>query len=120
MSHTVKVKTNLSDVDKLRTACAALGYGLKLDVERVKLFQGSIENAHEVSIPGWRYPVAVKGTEIFFDNYNGAWGDPKLLKRLENRYGMLLVEERAKARGESTRWTTDEQGRTQLEIIKPY
>lgn len=120
MSHTVKLKMNLSDVDHLRTACEQLGYGFRSNVEAIKLYANTVKDAHEVKIPGWNYPVAVKGDEVLFDNYEGGWGDPKLLKRLENRYSNLVVEQAAKARGDVTRWTVDAQGRTTLEVLKAY
>lgn len=117
MSHTTTTDVDFSRLEKLREACAELGYAYR-EHDIVRLFDGAvIEDCVSVTIPTWRLPIAVKDGKASMDTYNGAWGDEALFARLKNRYSSLLVEERARLRGQRVERVQDEQGRTRVRVM---
>jgi hypothetical protein len=117
MSHTTTTDVDFSRLEKLREACDELGYGFR-EHDTVRMFDRTvIEDCTSVTIPEWRFPVAVKDGKVSMDTYNGVWGDEKLFTKLKNRYSTLLVEERARLRGQRVERVQDEQGRTRVRVM---
>jgi hypothetical protein len=115
MSHTTKATIDFSDLDALRIACEELGHAFR-DVGTVRLYAESVADAYSVKLKHWNYPIAIKNGEVFFDNYNGRWGDIKDLNALKARYGIVQAERRARARGQSTERVRLDNGTVQVRI----
>jgi len=92
MSHTVKIESQIKDLDALEMACREVGAQFTRCTS-VKLFASTPEKAvASVKLKGWNFPVAVKedGT-LAFDNYGGSWGRIERLNELKQQYGAAVV-----------------------------
>jgi hypothetical protein len=99
MSHVVTVQTQFRNLTALAEACKQLGYEFRGGKHSVKLYSGAVECEASVTIPGWRFPVAVNGDNISFDNYGGSWGKQELLDKLKQAYGREVTIQEAKDMG---------------------
>lgn len=82
MSHTVKVKLNLTDKALIKSVAKKLGYEFMESAQR-----GDISGSG-VKLPGWQFPVVIGATgECAFDNYNGKWGNIEELNKFQAHYG---------------------------------
>jgi hypothetical protein len=106
MSHTTKVDVQMRDLEMVEKTCQELAdKGFRFVVtDKVKMFEGGKEEAcvaaiyvdgHEVtnehgnkSVEGkWNYPILIKEDgSIAYDNYNGYWGDIKVLEGFRRLY----------------------------------
>jgi len=99
MSHTMNIQLELHDKDALLAACERLG--LTMTEGRHKLY-ASTEEGIAISLPGWKYPVVVKGDgTVAYDNYNGRWGDISQLNKLKAYYGLEKAKIEARKKGYS-------------------
>jgi hypothetical protein len=99
MSHVVTVKIHFKDKNILESSCRKLGYELRTGQHKVQLFSGPVECDASIQIPGWRYPIAIVGDELKFDNYNGSWGKQELLDKLQQEYTKQVTIEEAQNMG---------------------
>lgn len=105
MSHTVRVQIALRNRSALATAVSALGGQVLGDGEH-RLYS-SREVGFAVKLPGWRYPIVVReDSTLAYDDYHGAWGNPRDLERLKGRYAI----EAARAEADRLGWYCEEQG----------
>jgi hypothetical protein len=95
MSHTTKIKMEIKDKQALVNAVKFMREKLNLPVNvietnQVKLFQGRVKvnNGIAVELPDWKYPVLfdLDTGEVYYDNYDGYWGDEKWLNLLKQIY----------------------------------
>ena len=86
MSHIVSIKTEVRDAAGVAAACRRLGLPPPED-RTVTLFSGQATGL-AVQLPGWHYPVVchLASGKLQFDNYNGAWGNPRELDRFLRGY----------------------------------
>ena len=101
MSHLVTVKTELRDPVAIAAACRRLGHAEPVQ-GKFTLFTTEA-SGHAVELPGWRYPVVcdtAAGT-VAFDNYQGAWGDRKLLDQFLQAYAVEKAKLEARKNGHS-------------------
>jgi len=99
MSHIVQVQAQVRDPVAVAAACRRLG--LPAPVHRtVELFSGEVTGL-AVELPGWRYPVVcnLHSGQLQYDNYGGAWGDPKHLDALMQSYAVEKAKIEARRRG---------------------
>jgi hypothetical protein len=105
MSHTVQIQTQIRDIDAVLAACQRLQ--LPPPVQgNTRLFSSHVTGL-AVQLPDWNYPVVCqldKG-QIQFDNYGGAWGDPKELDRFIQSYAI----EKARIEAHKKGYTVTEQ-----------
>jgi hypothetical protein len=72
---------------------------LVTDQKRVRvsrtLAPGETVQGYEVQFPNWHQPCYydLAGGRVFYDDYNGRWGDTADLRRLETAYGAELERE---------------------------
>jgi hypothetical protein len=95
MSHTVTTKSvavkNAALLEKAVQALANKGVNINLPngttQKPVKLFSES-RTGIAVSLDGWNYPVVINTNEgqIYYDNYQGAWGKQAELDALLQEY----------------------------------
>ncbi len=91
MSHTVRVKIEIRDMEALAAAVADLG-GRVLGKGEHRLYQGPVRGLG-IQLPGWSYPVVLESSgQIAYDDYHGHWGDVRDLDRLRERYAIRAAE----------------------------
>ena len=103
MSHIVELQAEVRDSAALSAACQRLRLA-EPEAGTVRLFAGSATGLI-VRLPGWRYPVVADPTTgaLRYDNYDGAWGDPRHLDLLLQRYAVEKACLEARRRGHSVR-----------------
>lgn len=85
MSHIVKVKTTIKNNECLRLACTQVG--ASAPEEGTCTIYGTTYTGVYFKLPGWRYPVCISNNGVLnFDNYQGSWGDKRVLDELLQRY----------------------------------
>ena len=101
MSHIVTIKTEVRDAEAVRAACRRLHIP-EPQQGTARLFEGEAEGLL-VRLPGWHYPVVVQMTtgQVRYDNYEGAWGDPKHLDAFLQAYAVEKAKIEARKRGHS-------------------
>jgi hypothetical protein len=98
MSHTVKVQIEFRNREALIQAVQRLGWHV-LGEGSYELFSSS-ESGLGVQIPGWRYPIVIKGDgTIAFDDYNGQWGNRADIEKLRAEYALEAACLAAEAQG---------------------
>lgn len=118
MSHQTTLDTEIKDLAALESAAEHLGYRVEHNAT-VQLYERTArhENCTAVHIPGWRYPVAVSDGKIYYDNYEGEWGDVKQLNAFRQRYARDVAVKTAKARGYRVTETT-EGGKLKIKVSR--
>lgn len=101
-SHTAKVRVTYTDEDALRKAVESLG-GKMLGRGNHHLFDGNYLGLG-FTLPGWQYPLVLSDGTLKFDDYNGRWGDRKMIDRLTDRY----VLQSAVVAAENLGWITEQ------------
>jgi ABC-type branched-subunit amino acid transport system substrate-binding protein len=116
MSHIVTVTTLVRDVHALAAACRRLG--LRAPVQGTAQLFASAASGQIVHLPGWTFPLAIDTTsgQIFFDNYNGAWGEQRQLDRLLQAYAVEKARLEARKQGHSVTEQTLSDGSIKLLI----
>ena len=101
MSHLVAVKTEVRDPIAIAAACRRLGYAEPVH-GKFNLFTAEATGL-AVQLPGWRYPVVcdISAGTIAMDNYNGAWGERKLLDQFLQLYAVEKAKLEARKNGHS-------------------
>ena len=99
MSHIVTVQTEVRDPTAVAAACRRLGLPEPLR-GTAKLFEEEATGLL-VRLPGWLYPVVLDTAagQVRFDNYNGAWGDPRQLDRFTQAYAVEKAKLEARKKG---------------------
>jgi hypothetical protein len=99
MSHTVQIQTQIRDINAVLAACRRLQ--LPPPVQgTVSLFNSQVTGL-AVQLPGWNYPVVCQldAGSVQFDDYGGAWGNPKELDRFIQSYGIEKARIEAHRKG---------------------
>ena len=101
LSHIVTIKTEVRDPVALGIACDRL----KLPPPQLgehRLFQRSVTGLG-VSLREWRYPVVCQCQtgQLFFDNFEGRWGQREELDKLLQAYAIEKARLEARKRGHS-------------------
>jgi hypothetical protein len=92
------VQIEFRNKDALIAAVQRLGWRV-LGEGSYKLFS-STEIGLGIQIPGWEYPVIVKGNgTIAFDDYNGCWGNRADIEKLRAKYALEAARLAAEAQG---------------------
>ena len=116
MSHIVSIKTQVRDVEAVRSACRRLSlrepvYGAR------RLFSGTA-TGWVVQLTEWRYPVVCNtdaGT-IHFDNYEGRWGAQQELDRFLQAYAVEKARLEARRQGHTASEQTLADGSIQVTV----
>ena len=91
MSHLVKINIELKNKQGGVAACHRLKWEIKENA-KIKYHDGSVAEGMAIYIPGWHYPIVITsdGT-VKGDNYGGSWGDPAMLNKLKQAYGVEVA-----------------------------
>jgi hypothetical protein len=92
MSHTVTIDIKMKNKEALVKAAESMNAEI-LGEGTHRLF-GSSHQGLGIKLPKWNFPIVVdeSGT-AFYDNYNGAWGNPADVARLADGYAQAVVEQ---------------------------
>jgi hypothetical protein len=101
VSHIVTIKTEVRDAGAVMAAAKRLGLDEPFE-GTVRLFDGE-STGLLLKLPGWLYPVVLDTStgQTQYDNYNGAWGDPKHLDSFLQAYAIEMTKIEARKRGHS-------------------
>lgn len=101
MSHTVTIKTDVTDKQAIVAACRRLG--LEMPVEgRHTLYQRSEAiTGMAVKLPNWNYPVVFNTDTgaVAYDNFNGHWGDISEYEKFMQAYAVSRAMQEASMQG---------------------
>ena len=98
MSHVATITLEFKDRQALADAAAACG--LALGEETVTFFDGTRVTGTATRLPGWQYPVVVDAQgRLFYDHYEGQWGDLTHLHRFRQAYGEAATRRFAHTQG---------------------
>lgn len=117
MSHLVAINIELRSMQAVKAACARLKWRTEENA-KITYHDGSVAEGMAVYIPGWSYPIvitndgAVKG-----DNYGGRWGDPALLNKLKQAYGIETARSLMKGRNAPVVETHNQDGSVTLSVM---
>jgi hypothetical protein len=104
MSHTATIQIDFSNRQLLKQVCKELGLQYREGLHQIRLYEGEVAADFSIQLPGWRYPIAICGNEVRYDNFNGNWGQVEGLQRLQDQYSKLLTIQHAEQQG----WTWEE------------
>ncbi len=99
MSHIVTIRTEVRDPAAIAAACRRLGYAEPVH-GKTRLFTAEA-TGYAVQLPGWRYPIVcdTSAGTIAMDNYNGAWGERRLLEQFLQAYAVEKAKLEARKNG---------------------
>ena len=99
MSHIVQIQTEIRDPVAVKSACNRMG--LPMPTHRTVQLYSAEATGLAVELPGWRYPVVcqTKTSEIFYDSYEGRWGDQRYLYELLQMYAVEKAKIEARKKG---------------------
>ena len=118
MSHTTTIRTELRNLDILRTACTALRIPFTVGPQKVELFAGCATGDMSFKLPGWYYPAVVNSQtgEVKLDNYEGQWGNIEEFHKLSQEYSLQVAENEA-AEFTLLGWTVERQKQPNGDIL---
>ena len=115
MSHVATITLEFRDPEALADAAAALGLALTPDT--VRFYDGTRVTGTALRLPGWRYPVVVDGEgRLFYDHYEGQWGDLAHLHRFRQAYAEAATRRFARAQGFRVTRTVQADGTIRLAL----
>ena len=98
MSHTVTIKTKITDIQAIQAACKRLKLPQPTQGE-VRLFD-RVAQGIGVQLDGWRFPICVESDgNLLFDNFGGFWGLPDKLDQFQQAYAVCKATIEARKQG---------------------
>jgi hypothetical protein len=114
MSHTVTIDVKFKDKEVAVKAAEAMGASV-IGEGSHRLYSSS-HSGLAIKFPGWNYPVVIDGDgKIFYDNYNGAWGNQSILERFQEEYSNKVIESTCESLG----WYHERQPNGELVVHHP-
>jgi len=87
VSHTVTIKTKITDLVAIQAACQRLKLTQPTKGE-VRLFD-RVAQGIGVHLDGWRFPICVESDgNLLYDNFGGFWGTPERLDQFQQMYAV--------------------------------
>ena len=115
MSHVATIALEFRDPEALAEAAAVLG--LTLARETVRFYDWTRVTGTALRLPGWQYPVVIDGEgRLFYDHYEGQWGDPVHLHRFRQAYAEAATRRFAHAQGLRVTRTVQVDGTVRLAL----
>ena len=118
MSHIVSVQTEVRDPIAISAACRRLGLPEPVH-GTAQLFSDQATGLLRQRA-GWLDPAVIDTAtgQVRFDNYEGRWGDPKLLDRFLQIYAVERAGLEARKKGYSVSEQLLEDGSIRLQIFE--
>jgi len=98
MSHTVTIKTKITDLNAIQAACHRLKLSQPTQGE-VRLFD-RVASGIGVQLDGWRFPICIESYgNLLFDNFGGFWGVQEKLDEFQQAYAVEKAKLEARKQG---------------------
>ena len=98
MSHTFTIKTKITDIQAIQSACQRLKLP-KPSQGEVRLFD-RVAQGIGVQLEDWRFPVCIEPDgNLLFDNFGGFWGVPEKLDQFQQAYAVEKAKLEARRQG---------------------
>jgi hypothetical protein len=116
LSHIVQITTEVRDPQAVALACRRLGFPEPVH-GTATLFSGEATGLL-VRLPGWLYPAVLDTAtgQTRFDNFEGAWGDPRHLDAFLQGYACEKAKLEARKRGHTVTEQTLPDGSVKLTV----
>ena len=120
MSHIVTVQTKVHDPVAVAAACQRLNLAPPQQGS-ARLFSGEAQGLL-VQLPGWQYPVVIDTLSgvIYYDNFEGRWGDQEQLDRFLQLYAVERTKLEARKKGYTVSEHSLQDGSIKLNIIEGH
>ena len=116
MSHTVTIKTKITDMAAIQAACHRLKLPQPIQGE-VRLFD-RIAHGIGVQLDGWRFPVCIESDgNLLFDNFGGFWGLPEQLDQFQQMYAVCKATIVARSQGYQCSEAVLADGSIRLQVV---
>jgi hypothetical protein len=117
MSHTVKIKTEVRNVEAIKTACKRVGAEF-LGQKSHKLYGSNYADGVGVKLVGWYLPVVfnVETGAASLDNYGGSWGAQSVLDKFLQAYAVEVVKLQARKSGQTVTESVQADGSVKLSV----
>ncbi len=116
MSHTVTIKTKITDMVAIQSACTRLKLPQPTQGE-VRLFD-RIAQGIGVQLDGWRFPVCIESDgNLLFDNFGGFWGTPEKLDQFTQAYSVEKAKLEARKQGYQCSESVLADGSIRLQVL---
>jgi hypothetical protein len=98
MSHTVTIKTKITDFNAIQAACRRLNLTEPTRGE-VRLFD-RVAQGTGVQLDSWRFPICIEADgNLLYDNFGGFWGLPEKLDQFQQAYAVEKAKLEARKQG---------------------
>ncbi len=116
MSHTVTIKTKITDLTAIQSACQRLKLPQPIQGE-IRLFD-RIASGIGVQLDGWRFPICVEPDgNLLFDNFGGFWGIPEKLDQFQQAYAVCKATIEARKQGYTCQESVLADGSVRLSVM---
>ena len=116
MSHTVTIKTKITDMVAIQAACHRLKLTQPTKGE-VRLFD-RVAQGIGVHLDGWRFPICVESDgNLLFDNFGGFWGNPERLDQFQQAYAVEKAKLEARRQGFTCQESVLADGSIRLNVL---
>ena len=116
MSHTVTIKTTITDMAAIQAACQRLKIAQPNQGE-VRLFD-RVAQGIGVQLDGWRFPICVEPDgNLLFDNFGGFWGVPEKLDQFQQAYAVEKAKLEARKQGYTCQESVLADGSIRLNVL---
>ena len=116
MSHTVTIKTMITDIQAIQAACQRLKLPPATQGE-VRLFD-RIAQGIGVQLEDWRFPVCIEPDgNLLFDNFQGFWGVPEKLDQFQQAYAVEKAKLEARKQGYTCQESVLADGSVRLSVM---
>jgi hypothetical protein len=116
MSHTVTIRTQITDFITIQAAC----HRLKIPQPTkggVRLFD-RVAQGIGVQLDGWRFPLCIEADgNLLFDNFGGFWGSPEKLDQFQQMYAVEKAKLEARRQGYSCQEFVLADGSIRLNVL---
>jgi hypothetical protein len=116
MSHTVNIRTKITDLASIQAACNRLKLQSPTKGE-VRLFD-RIAQGTGIQLDGWRFPVCIESDgNLLFDNFGGFWGTPEKLDQFQQAYAVEKAKLEARKQGYTCQESLLADGSIRLNVL---
>ena len=116
MSHTVTIKTKITDLAAIQSACSRLKLPQPTQGE-VRLFD-RVASGIGVQLDGWRFPICVESDgNLLFDNFQGMWGAQEMLDQFQQAYAVEKAKLEARKQGYQCSESVMADGSIRLQVL---
>jgi hypothetical protein len=116
VSHTVTIKTKITDLAAIQAACQRLKLPQPIQGE-IRLFD-RVAQGIGVQLDGWRFPVCIESDgNLLFDNFGGFWGVPEKLDQFQQAYAFCKATIEARRQGYTCQESVMADGSIRLNVM---